>query len=108
KMSIPRISAAKSDVLMALLLQNKQRGIVPKRGSMTTQHFRNLLRRMKRGLSAFSMDQIDLVKIIFFWKKQYFTIKSMLKIKMFAWDLANLCVVDGLIVEAHDCLVESV
>ncbi|CAK9174690.1 unnamed protein product [Ilex paraguariensis] len=100
-MLAPQIVAVENDVLMALLLRNKQRG------SMTAQHFRDLLRRMKGRLPAFSMNQINIEKIIFFWKKQYFTLNSMLKTRMFAWDLTNLCVVDGPIAGARDYLVAN-
>ncbi|CAK9184211.1 unnamed protein product [Ilex paraguariensis] len=90
---------------MALLLRNKQWGIVLERGNMTTQLFRDVLMRMKRRLPRFYIDQTDLVKIIFFWKNQYFTIKDMLKTRMFAWDSTDSCVIDGPIAGAHDYLV---
>ncbi|CAK9139262.1 unnamed protein product, partial [Ilex paraguariensis] len=83
-------------------------GIVLERGSMTTQNFKNLLRQMKRRLFAFSMNQIDLLKIIFFRKKQYFTIQSMLKTMMFAWDSADLCIVSGPIAGAEDYLLRMI
>ncbi|CAK9147215.1 unnamed protein product [Ilex paraguariensis] len=106
-MSIPQISATESDVLMALLLRNKQWGVVPERGSMTAQHFRYLLRLMKRRLLAFTMDHIDFVKIIFFWKKQYFTIKAMLKTRMFSWGSADLYVIDRQIAGVRDYVVAN-
>ena len=108
KMLVPQISDAETEVLMTLLLRNKQREIVLERGSMTAQHFRDLLHRLKRRLPACCIDQVDLVKIIFFRKKQYLTIKAMLKIRMFTWDSADLCVVDGPIAGARDYLVVSV
>ncbi|CAK9169068.1 unnamed protein product [Ilex paraguariensis] len=45
-------------------------------------------------LPASCIDQVDLVKIIFFWKKQYFSIKAMLKTRMFAWNSTDSCVID--------------
>ncbi|CAK9166725.1 unnamed protein product [Ilex paraguariensis] len=67
----------------------------------------DVLMRVKRRLPAFCIDQIELVKIIFFWKKQDFTIKAMLKMRMFAWDSVDSCIVDGPIAGARDYLVAN-
>ncbi|CAK9180018.1 unnamed protein product [Ilex paraguariensis] len=76
-------------------------------GMMTAQHFKDLVMRVKRRLPAICIDQIDLVKISFFWKKKYFTIKAMLKTRMFAWDSVNLCVVEGPLAGARDYLLAN-
>ncbi|CAK9188188.1 unnamed protein product [Ilex paraguariensis] len=55
----------------------------------------------------FALIKLTLSRLLFFWKKQYFTIKDMLKMRMFAWDSADSCVVDGLIAGARDYLVVS-
>ncbi|CAK9133285.1 unnamed protein product, partial [Ilex paraguariensis] len=72
KMSVPQTSAVESEVLMTLFLRHKQREIVPERGRMTAPHFRDLLHQLKRRLPVTCIDQVDLAKIIFSWKKQYF------------------------------------
>ncbi|CAK9168644.1 unnamed protein product [Ilex paraguariensis] len=55
-MSVPRISPVESEVLMAVLLRNKQRGIVPERGSMTAQHFKDLVMQANKFTRTHCID----------------------------------------------------